>query len=72
MLMKRIAILTIVMLIVCNMINVQAAPSQQEGFNREKALSTSVYVRQVYTNPLGQVITSCVGSGTICWVGYYC
>jgi Trypsin-like peptidase domain/Carboxypeptidase regulatory-like domain len=42
-----------------------AAPLRQEVFDPTKAQRATVYVMQVYTNPLGQAIISCVGSGTL-------
>src|SRR5439155_15782892 len=42
-----------------------AAPRRQEVFDPTKVQRASVYVMQVYSNPLGQSIISCVGSGTV-------
>jgi Trypsin-like peptidase domain len=41
------------------------APLAQEGFDATKALRATVYVMQVYDNPQGRAIISCVGSGTL-------
>src|ERR1700726_3756969 len=45
--------------------SVRAAPPYQVGFNADKAERATVYVIQTYTNPAGQVVMSCVGSGTL-------
>jgi hypothetical protein len=42
-----------------------AAPSPQVGFNAAKALRSTVFIRQLFTTPEGQLITSCIGSGTL-------
>jgi hypothetical protein len=42
-----------------------AAPPYQAAFDPVEAQRSTVYVMQVYTNPVGQTIISCVGSGTL-------
>src|SRR5438270_10697877 len=45
--------------------SVRAVPPYQVGFNADKAERATVYVIQTYTNPAGQVVMSCVGSGSL-------
>lgn len=42
-----------------------APPRQQGAFDPINAQRATVYVMQVYNNPLGQPVISCVGSGTL-------
>ena len=46
-------------------IPVVAAPEFQGGFSSDKITRATVSITQVFTNPLGQVIKSCTGSGTL-------
>src|SRR6266851_6450080 len=45
--------------------SVRAVPPYQVGFNADKAERATGYVIQTYTNPAGQVVMSCIGSGTL-------
>ncbi|MEP7285242.1 MAG: trypsin-like peptidase domain-containing protein [Chloroflexota bacterium] len=55
----------LIIILVTPTLPIAAAPPYQEGFNVAKALRATVSVTQVFTNSRGQVVISCVGSGTL-------
>ncbi len=59
------AILIIALVFTFQAVPALGAPHAQEGFDATKAQRATVYVMQVYANPQGQSIISCVGSGTL-------
>ncbi len=58
-----------VILIISGTATALASPERQEAFDAVRAQRATVYIMQVYDNPLGQSIVSCVGSGTLVSAG---
>jgi S1-C subfamily serine protease len=65
---RSIWVLTLILMVTVQTVPgmaAHAAPPYQTAFDPVEAQRSTVYVMQVYTNPVGQTIISCVGSGTL-------